>query len=85
MSVHTVNILDKEIELEVIYFFGGRPAKIHALPEDCYPEEGPEVDWNYTDNVLEFDQEAIENSDKWQELITDQLLEQLMREPEDNY
>lgn len=86
MSTYTVNILDQEIEVEVTYFYGGCPAKINALPEDCYPEEPPEVDWVYTDDVSKFVQEAVEANAVWQLSITEQLLDILMnQEPDDRY
>ena len=29
--------------IEVVSLTPHTPAKIHAAPEDCYPEEGPEI------------------------------------------
>ena len=86
MSNYTVLILDTEIEVDVVYFYGGSPARLNALPEDCYPEEGAEIDWTYCDSVSEFAQESIENNDKWQESISDQLMDIMInQDPDDRY
>ena len=31
--------------LEVSSYYPGRPAKLHAAPEDCYPEEDAEIEF----------------------------------------
>ena len=41
----TIEIENSELDLAVDFdFVGGTPAKIDALPEDCYPEEPDEYE-----------------------------------------
>lgn len=44
-------------EIEVESYYPGAPAKVYGPPEDCYPEEGPELDLSqvvhYTSDMKE--------------------------------
>ena len=42
----TVNLRGHDIMISDIEFSAGYPAKLNALPEDCYPEDPPEVYFN---------------------------------------
>ena len=44
-----IEYADRCLYVKVTHFTPYTPAKIHALPEDCYPEEGPELEFEFTD------------------------------------
>lgn len=73
--METITILDQDIHVEIVFYFHGCAAKIHALPEDCHEGEPATIEWELAEDTSEFIQEAITNSDKWTEYITEQLLE----------
>jgi hypothetical protein len=76
MSI-TLTLKDMDIEFEIDSFYGGCPARLNCLPEDSYPEEGPEIEWSLCedqDNV-EFIQSALDNNDELSELVSELLIE----------
>jgi hypothetical protein len=45
MKINNMSITIEGIDLDVeFYYYPGRPAKLYELPENCYPEEYPEVE-----------------------------------------
>ena len=41
----TVFYNGEEVDVEVLSYYAGCPAKTYGPPEDCYPEEHPEIDF----------------------------------------
>ena len=70
-------IEDTEIPITITTYHPGRPAYTSGLPENCYPEEPGELEWEYGEDVSEFMVEAIERIQEWQDLIEQQALEYL--------
>jgi hypothetical protein len=58
---HEININGDMYTVEVTYFAGGRPAKTWGIPEDCYPEEPAEI---------EFDVLAVDVEDEYGNITT---------------
>ena len=73
-----VLICDRELDINVTTFNPGRPAQLFGPPEECYPDEPWEIEWELEHcDDSEFVYEAIENNRDWQESIEEQLYEQL--------
>ena len=73
-----VLIADREIEVNVTHFCPGRPAQLFGPPEECYPDEPWEIEWELEScDDEEFVYEAIENNKDWQDSIEEQLYDQL--------
>ena len=48
-----------EVEIEIEYYFeGGSAGRYYGPPEDCYPDENPEVDFNESDISLVVNKET---------------------------
>lgn len=83
----TVYIEGHPWEVEVTYHQEGRPAKIDALPEDCYPAEPAEVEWevstgNYHKRVCDLINHCLDEATK--EDIERQLLQAIAEAHEDD-
>ena len=70
-----VYYLDRVFEINITSFTAGRPAKLNALPENCYPEEPSEVEWEVSDN--EHDWEFLENMLEHNSVFYDEIQEQV--------
>jgi hypothetical protein len=40
---------DVIVGLEVIHYVPARPGRLYGPPEDCYPDEPSEIDWDWLD------------------------------------
>lgn len=68
-----------DITVEDITFSPGRPAKLNAMPEDCYPEEYPEIDYTITKIVQYFDDSEREIDELPSVVDTSELDEMVMQ------
>ena len=66
----TVTILN-DIEIDVVVHSPPwyEPAKTNALPEDCYPEDGGDAEWELGDDNGEFIEMAVDCSNKLVDII----------------
>jgi hypothetical protein len=82
--MYEVTLEDFTFDVLVVFFAPGTPAKIDALPEDCYPEEPYELDWK-GGSESEALNSLIDNclSEKYYQSIEEQVLEQIYAERED--
>jgi len=77
------------VEIKVTHFDGGRPAQISGPPENCYPEDPWEIEWEW-DTGSEETNELLEKlmSDSMRESIDESLYEQMVedaKEARDEY
>lgn len=74
-----VEYLDRTFEIEVDSFSPYVPAKLNGLPEDCYPEEGEELEFHCSEdnNDCEFLDFMLEQSDCFRASIEEQIIEEL--------
>lgn len=76
--------------VEVTYYSAGRPAKTWALPEDCYPEEPEEIEFDVVKITLTDEDGNVTDVTKgvdvseYSDYIEEKLLEQI-REDKDDY
>jgi len=77
MSQHTINIGDRSIEIEVTSYTPYTPAKLFGPPEDCYPEEGPEIEFNISENEkdVEFLQDLLDECAYFYGVVESKLYE----------
>lgn len=40
---------DEDVTVGVSYFYAGDPGRTYGPPENCYPPEAPEMDWELID------------------------------------
>lgn len=45
MSDLTISFMGYDVELNDVSYYGGRPAKLNAEPEDCDPAEPEEIEY----------------------------------------
>jgi len=80
---NTVTIHGYDVEVFVISVTPLIPAKISGPPEDCYPEEGGEIEWEaVTGNDLLND--YINNDESCFESVEEQLWDQVSDSMEDD-
>lgn len=80
----TIILANLEFEVIVECFIGYDPGVTSGPPEDCYPPEGPTIEWHVDPDhpIAEFIQEAIDNNTDWQEHVETQLCEIYTMEPD---
>lgn len=79
---YTVEIDDVEYLARVTYYYRGAPGRTSGPPENCYPPEPPELDWE----LLNLDGTPAPDTvlvGQREDEITEQLLEWLQEEQED--
>lgn len=69
-----INLLGTDFDINVTYYLPYTPAKIHGLPEDCTPEEGPEVEFEIND-ADEFAEYVLENCEAIYSTLREQVLD----------
>jgi len=78
---------DQEIIINITNHYSGCAAKINALPEDCYPAEAAEVEWEIAEEQenKEFIDRMIEEVPKLHKEMTELVFEEinLRSEPEE--
>jgi hypothetical protein len=67
----------------VTHFYPGCPAKLSGPPEDCYPEEASELEWEAATGNEEMDYLLNACSGAHEALIVQQLYDQILEERED--
>jgi len=79
MSTHKITILDRELEIEVTSYTPYTPAKLNALPEDCFPAEGPEIEFEISDDNedVEFLAWLLEDNPKFYSKVEELLYMQI--------
>lgn len=73
----TVSLLGCPIRVEITYYSPKKEAYISGAPEDCYPEEPAEVEWDYPQDIDQFIPTVIRTFDSLQDVIERQLIELL--------
>ncbi len=62
-----------EFEVEVTSFFSGRPARISGPPEDCHPEEFPDLEYHIVSVTLPEDG-AVDLADIDEDVFEQQVM-----------
>jgi hypothetical protein len=76
----------REKEIEVHYeYVKGRPAKLNAAPENCYPAEEPEIDILYFMNPLTGNEILDDELPVNVEDIIDAIIDHHFNESEEDY
>ncbi len=72
-----VRFCDMTIYVVVTYFCSGAPAKVTGPPEDCYPAEPYEIEFEISeqDPHYEFLQAILDNSEYFHKVLDTRLLE----------
>ena len=72
------------VEIKVTHFDGGRDAYTSGLPEDCYPAEPWEIEWEWNTGSEEAN-ELLDKlmTDSMRESIDQSLYEQMIEEAKD--
>jgi len=80
----TLSVCIKSVELEINYnFTPGRPAKLWDIPENCYPEEYPEIE---IESIICGEEDIIDVISKdIINLIEEKILEEENKEQDDGY
>ena len=96
MKEISVYLDDYEFNCTITYYSAGCPAKTWALPEDCYPEEPEELEFD-VDSVFVYDDDEgdlVEILDKGEkdsiigdyvDRIESKILEEIREEAEDDF
>lgn len=71
-------------EILVLHYTPIIPAKLSGPPEDCYPEEGGELEWEAATGDEEKDFLLNNLSSSYETLIEEQLLDQMCNEDRDD-
>lgn len=78
---------DHLVTLEVTRFYAGCHAKVNALPEDCYPAEDPEVEFDVLSVLTEYEDgtdiemtgdEAKDFAEKYREELERKAIAEIM-------
>lgn len=81
---YTVEIDDVEYVARVTSYYPGDPGRTSGPPEMCYPPEPPEIEWElWTVDDKPAPDEVL--TSQREDEITDQLLEWLQEEQDDDY
>ena len=94
MKSITVELDEYVFDCTITYYSAGLPAKTWALPEDCYPEEPEELEFD-VDYVFVYDSEEnlaeiIDKQEKeaiiseYADRIEDKILEEIREEAEED-
>lgn len=95
MKEISVYLDDYEFNCTITYYSAGRPAKTWALPEDCYPEEPEELEFD-VDSVFAYNEngdlvEILDKAEKgaiiseYVDRIEDKILEDIREDAEDDF
>ena len=76
-ATYAVLVEDQLVYVEIAHYTPYTPAQLSGPPENCYPEEGGDLEWDFAEGNSEFVQQAIEYNGAWTQYITDDLLAQL--------
>jgi len=84
MRNETILIEDQEIIINITSYYGGCSPKIDALPEDCYPAEAAEVEWEIAEEQenKEFIDRMIEEVPKLHNEMTELIFEEINKSSE---
>lgn len=88
--IFKINVDSFEFTVEITYYSKGYPAKIWALPEDCYEERPEEIEFTVF-SVTETDEDGkeivVDNSvaEDYLELIEEKLLIEIHEMQEEGY
>lgn len=66
---------DEVITIGISYWYAGTPAFISGPPENCYPEDPPEFDWEVVG-------EERQLTDDQRSKIEDEIIERMTEEPD---
>ncbi len=66
--------------IRIIHYYPGKPAYINGLPEDSYPEEFPELEWEAATGNENTDYLINNLSEKEIESIEEALLDEILSE-----
>ena len=73
-----------DVTIEVTYFTAGCPAKLNALPEDCYEEEYPEISYLAFVDGVQLDSLDANHEATLTELVLEKHIESLEPEPDED-
>lgn len=77
LGIYDVTILGYDIRVEVTYYTPEVLAFTAGAPEDCYPYELEEIEWEFPESVDALTAELILRDRSLEGSITNQLLENI--------
>ena len=45
MTIITIKIYGEDTDINILSYTAGAPAKLYGSPEECYPAEESEIEW----------------------------------------
>ncbi len=74
-----ITVYNRKINIEITHYYKGLPAKIFALPENCYPAEPPELEFEIAEDESDYDflQQLLEDCESFYKKCEKQIYEEM--------